>query len=463
MLIGKNAGAIFGIALLMSLSVCGATAAFAQAPVDKEAQKARAKQLAAWKKQYGEGPYPDETEAFLAGKPDVLKPFWSNLWQGGARNAVLNFNRLGLAAMETGDYTLAEKAFDNSLNRIEAVFKKDKAAERALGRSQKEANKDFRGEPYERAMAYYYRGILYLRAGDFGNASASFMNADFQDTVSEQEEYKSDFAVMNFLIGWSKRCQGGSDSSSDFAYAINANKDIVVPPASHNTVMIAELGGGPGKAKSGQYGEKLVFVPPPQPGPDIGAQFLLSGQGKKPPIQAIPFSSVNFQATTRGGKPIDGILAGKASFKGTSGTVGAVGLGVGLAMMQSSDSSTQAAGAIVGAIGGLFSILSATTRPDADIRFWDQLQDTLVVATAATKASDTISVRFMGADGPLDAKPTAFLRGGNNKCSVVWARSRSSLSNDDTPGDDLAVRAKVKRQKDSVIKDRDLRNSLFDM
>jgi len=60
----------------------------AQPPMDP---KARAKQIAQWKRQYGEGPYPDETAAFLADKPDALKPFWQALWTGGERNSVLNF------------------------------------------------------------------------------------------------------------------------------------------------------------------------------------------------------------------------------------------------------------------------------------------------------------------------------------------------------------------------------------
>ncbi|MEC8183119.1 MAG: hypothetical protein VX123_13805 [Pseudomonadota bacterium] len=34
--------------------------------------------------------------------------------------------------------------------------------------------KDFKGEPFERAMVFYYLGLSYLALGDFENARASF-------------------------------------------------------------------------------------------------------------------------------------------------------------------------------------------------------------------------------------------------------------------------------------------------
>jgi len=429
--------------------------------------KARARQIAAWKRQYGEGPYPDETEAFLGSKPDALKPYWSNLWFGGERNAVVNFQRLGLAAMEVGDYATAEKAFDQALQRIETVYAKDKLASRARDTFAKEANKDFKGEPYERAMAYYYRGLLYLRKGDYGNARASFKGAEYQDTVSEAEEFQSDFAVMNYLIGWSTRCMGESDGKADFDNAILAQPGITMPPRGHNVLMIAETGTGPIKAQDGAMKEKLVFRIPESNPPEKQALFQLASTGVKPEVApAMQMSSLAFQATTRGGRAIDGILKGKANFKATTGAIGSGAMNMGLAMMgQGGDAGT--AGAVMAGVGALFSMFSSAAKADADIRYWDQLPDGLSIATGAAKGPARVDVRFMGDNGPIDMKPAVLMQGGGTEgpgaCQIVWTRSRSALVSGDVPGDDARVKAAVAKRKDAVAKNKLLREALVQL
>lgn len=429
--------------------------------------KARAKQLAAWKRQYGDGPYPDETEAFLANKPDALKPYWSNLWYGGERNAVINFKRLGLAAMELGDYTTAEKAFDQALARIEAVYAKDALASRARDTFAKEANKDFKGEPYERAMAYYYRGLLYLRKGDYGNARASFKGAEYQDTISEAEEFQSDFAVMNYLIGWSTRCMGESDGKADFDAAILAEPGITMPPPNHNVLMIAETGAGPTKAQDGAMREKLVFRIPETSPPEKQVLFQLGSTGVNPEVApAMQMSSLAFQATTRGGRAIDGILKGKANFKQTTGAIGSGAMNMGLAMM-SQGGDTGTAGLAMAGVGALFSMFSSAAKADADIRYWDQLPDGLSVATGYAKGPAKIDVRFMGEGGPLDMKPAVLMLGGGNEgakaCQIAWTRSRSALVSGDVPGDDARVKAAVAKRKDAAAKNKLLRETLMQL
>ena len=48
-------------------------------------------------------------------------------------------------------------------------------------------------------MAYYYRGVLYLRDGDYENARASFKGGMLQDGFAEEEQNRSDFALLSFL------------------------------------------------------------------------------------------------------------------------------------------------------------------------------------------------------------------------------------------------------------------------
>lgn len=431
---------VAGTAMLACLPAVG-QAQTAAAP-DARAAMAAAKKCG--------GACPEEIDAFAARYPAPLQPLARTLYGGGERNAVLNFVRLGLAAMETGDYAHAESAFDSALTRIEAVYSINKGANRAAGTFTQESNKDWKGEPYERAMAYYYRGLLYLRAGDYGNAHAAFKGAEFQDTVAADEQFQADFAAMNYLIGWSSRCMGDS-GAADFEAAAKFNPALTAPPTDHNVLMVAELGWGPIKVKDGANREKLVFKEPPQ-APEQGVAFLLEG-AKAPPMEGVLASDLQFQATTRGGRKIDGILKGKAAFKDTTNTMGDVGNAVGAAGFASGDSTM---GAVGMGMGLLFKAFAAAAKTDADIRMWDQLPNDIAIRTAAAKGPLSPHVTFLGASGPVDLPPVPMMQATAGKCSIVWQRAHSAMppmDHVDTPGDDLNVRRANLGRKDAVLKD----------
>src|ERR1700683_4680814 len=119
-----------------------------------------------------------DAQQFAADKPPELQPLFNALYVEGEHNAVLNFDYLGLAALEVGDYGVAEKALDAAIERIEAIYADNLSAKKAKSVFSAEKVKDFKGEPYERAMTYFYRGVLYLRVGDYQNARASFLSAE---------------------------------------------------------------------------------------------------------------------------------------------------------------------------------------------------------------------------------------------------------------------------------------------
>ena len=61
--------------------------------------------------------------------------------------------------------------------------------------------KTFIGEPYERSMAYFYRGVIYWMDGELDNARACFKSAEFEDSDAENEEYTGDWVLPDYLDG----------------------------------------------------------------------------------------------------------------------------------------------------------------------------------------------------------------------------------------------------------------------
>src|SRR5690606_38369046 len=61
--------------------------------------------------------------------------------------------------------------------------------------------KIFKGDPYERSMTYFYRGVLYMQDREWDNARACFRSAIIMDAFAEDEQYRGDWALFDYLIG----------------------------------------------------------------------------------------------------------------------------------------------------------------------------------------------------------------------------------------------------------------------
>lgn len=428
-----------------------AAEARAAAKAEAARQRADAAKMRNLQRQYGLGPYPEETEAYVASKPEALRPLYRALYTGGERNAVLNFQRLGLAAIQVGEWKQAEWAFDRALDRIEAVYADNPKAAAARSAFHNEANKDFKGEPYERSMAYYYRGLLYLRAEDYGNARASFKSAEYMDTLSETETFQSDFAVMNYLIGWTQQCEGNASSAKEsFDIASKAQAGLLAPPPTANVLFVSEIGNGPLKAQEGASSQKLIFNPGADY-PENGVVFQVTpGKGAPADVRLSEASSVYYQATTRGPRANDKNLQGKSDLK--QGT-GAIGSGMLMSGMASGDMTTMG-------IGAVFSLFSSSVKAKADIRGWDGLPDKILVGTGSARSPNwTYKVKYMAGDNPVDMTGVD-ARSNGKKCSLVWSRSRKAEYGDAVYGEDMGVASAVRRQQAVQQKDKAFRMSL---
>lgn len=392
---------------------------------------------------------PEVMNSFLADKPEPTKRLYRNVLEQGERNLVLNHMRAGLAAMEVGDLPVAERSFDVVTGRIETIYANDPKADEARSNFIKENIKDFKGEAYERAMAFYYRGLLYLMKGDYGNAQAAFGDGILQDTYAESEKYAQDFATLAYLRGWAYRCQGSATGAEmSFREAARLHKQqfaqkhpplgvadaaLVAPTNGDNVLLVGETGAAPRKMAAGQYRERLTYLRGPWQ-PPARVVFHVDSANVVAPAS----EDVFWQAETRGGRPVDYIMDGKASFKGTTDTVGNAMLAAGVATATYAGYTNDRNAAIAGGIlvlGGLIAKgISNATRPDADLRQWDNLPEHIHLTTVKLDpAADHLKVSFLDANGNPGGVPdqNAKVRFAGG-CGIVWARSKSAL---DIPND----------------------------
>lgn len=365
-------------------------------------------------------------DQFAAGQPPELRPFFTALYIEGEHNAVLNFDYLGLAALETAHYRIAARSLDAAITRIEAIYANNPSAQKAKSLFAAEKVKDFKGEPYERAMTYFYRGLLYARVGDYENARASFLAAEEQSMMSESESYQDTFGLMDFLAGWASHCDGDDPRADDLgARAAKVQPD---PFASLNDkvnyVALADVGIGPVKYAKGKYQEKLAFKPAragPIPTFDIGASNATVGT-------TYIGANIDYQAETRGGRPVDAILHGKAIWKGTtnkaSNLLTSTGAAATIEGALTGNNDLQEGGEIgwaVGFVGGLF---SHAMTAKADTRAWASLPEAIEIATG-TFAGDATPAISAGAAGdarvtPLDARA--------GRCAISWTKAPGLLA-----------------------------------
>jgi tetratricopeptide (TPR) repeat protein len=391
----------------------------------------------------------EEATRFAQSKPAGLRPFYRQLYRDGEWNAVLNYQQLGLAAMASGDFEVARRSLDEAISRVEQIYAGDENAKRALSVFNAEKVKDFKGEPYERAMTYFYRGLLYSRDGDYENARAAFLAADLQDTMAEQESFAGDFGMMKYLAGWASSCAGDDARAKVLIQeAKQADSSIAgLPDAPGKAIVLIDSGLGPVKGTGGKHKELLVFER--GGGPD-DAVYVKSGSDELRDLKTA--GDVYFQASTRGGRQVDGVLAGKARFKDNADTVGTVATDVGqvamLTGLASDHSNLVGAGAIIGLVGLFAKGVSAATTPTADTRAWQSLPAAVLFQDRGAPLAGKVTVVSGNGETALAIQPS------QGKCSIAWGRTRSALA----AGDGGSVRFVDDRIQDEARREK---NQLF--
>ena len=329
---------------------------------------------------------------------DIMVDAPNAIANGPPRDKVLWQYRLAAAAMRQGKYDVAKQNLDDALLTLGGIYGKDADAKKARSYFHAEAKKTFIGEPYERAMAYIYRGIIYWMDGEPDNARACFRSAEFEDSDAEQHQYAGDWVLPDYLDGLVTTKLGG-DGSDAFKRAQADAKGVKLPPynLNANAIFFIEFGPGPTKYASGQYQEELRFstVPSPVTSAELNVDAFR--------IPIAPTDDVAFQATTRGGRVMDHILGNKAVFKSATDTAGNVALIGGLATAAASNNRTAQEVGLGIAFAGLVSkVVSAATVPAADTRSWENLPRYLSFASVPLPPGQHVAtIQFLDASGQV--------------------------------------------------------------
>ncbi|MFT4691359.1 MAG: hypothetical protein ACKVHO_06500 [Verrucomicrobiia bacterium] len=312
--------------------------------------------------------------------------------------------RTAAVAMREARFEEAKRLLDDAISTIEGIYGPDQRAKKARTYFGAESSKTFIGEPYERVMAYFYRGILYWMDGEPDNARACFRSAQVHDADAENHTYASDYVLLDYLDGYAsaKLAADGSDALKR-ARAHSAQSSLRDYDQQANVLVFVEYGNGPTKTAVGSHREKLRFRP--SRSTTTSAAITIAGQT----VAAKPLDDLYYQATTRGARVIDHVLAGQAKFRESTDKIGNAALiaGAVLAQQQGKKSNADEIGAGLLLFGLATKILSGATNPRADTRAWDNLPQYLSFAAfRVPPGQHSLTAEFQNASGQPCKKKT---------------------------------------------------------
>jgi len=169
-------------------------------------------------------------------------------------DAVLKSMCIGMEAFYQEDYLTANSHFEFATTTISGVWGDSPDAKKARSLWYDEKVKPFKGEPYERMMAFYYYGLLFLQKCDFGNAQACFRQSVMQDAFAEEDQHRADAVLPLFLQGWALQAQGSINPAIDAYSLVKKHRpDFILPSIEKqpNVLLIVETGKSPRKVADG--------------------------------------------------------------------------------------------------------------------------------------------------------------------------------------------------------------------
>lgn len=273
---------------------------------------------------------------------------------------------------------------------LEMLFD-EKSEKEAMSLWHGENKKVFKGDVHERSTLYAFLAMSFMEAGEWDDAERCVKNGLLADSSNtEDERYNSDYALLQYL-GYVACRKGGRDADAEeyqreLMQTLGAKapstakmmKEAKLP----NAFLVVWAGTPPTYVRGGQYDE-IRHVIPGKKSPF--SYFSVKPDGMPELAFATGLADVNFQATTRGGREMDSVLADKAAVKTGMEASANILLIAGLACFSAMGNNAQADMALlcVGAgccvLGGGFYIVGNCINTTADVRSWKTMPGELLV------------------------------------------------------------------------------------
>lgn len=328
---------------------------------------------------------PKGVNAFFSCKDEeAISVFKKEIKEGDKDYVLFNLAVLS-AAVQAGDAKTAEVA---SLN-AQRIMWSDAGKGRGVGSLvSAESIKIFKGEPFEKAMASVYSGILYFNQGDFDNARASFNKAVLairQKEPPHQEDFGLVFLLQAFVflkMGEKDNARIALEKAQAAAPALKSfnYKDM----ERTNSLAILEVGITPRKVRKGPGASLVDWVR--QSYPEQGATIYLDDVEIGSAVEA---GDMTDQAKTKG-------TTGKDVVQGTKGVARDAAVVTTVIAADQAARGNKTAGWV--ALGtGVFALAN---QSQADVRQWELLPDRiLALPMKLTPGNHTLRVRFRSAGG----------------------------------------------------------------
>jgi len=161
----------------------------------------------------------------------------------------------GLLFFRNGDYLHSDTRFANALKVMDRIKEKGEGAAVTLD----ERAKTFKGEPFERAMAYFCRGMCRFNQGDYSGALAAFRSslASDAETRNKDRRFLEDFTISQFMAALCYQRLGEPENAEAMLMLARTNAPnnpfLTADSLKRNFVAILGIGDGPFKIAARTY------------------------------------------------------------------------------------------------------------------------------------------------------------------------------------------------------------------
>jgi tetratricopeptide (TPR) repeat protein len=344
--------------------------------------------------------------SYFAGNYEHAMDELTPLTKKADENFVVNNLRYGSAAL--ADYQLddAEAAFLRAYEVINATGVNDGG--RTLGAVLvDEKVKIWKGEPFERAMANFYLGLIYYMRHEYDNARGAFENALFKlrdydpELKTDSGEVDSNFALATLMLAKSYQRLGRDDlAAANFQLVKEKYERLAALAdaemnAKSNLLLVVDFGYGPRKVTD--FDGAIVGFSPrpidegliPPPLVRVDGKAVATEQANRAPVDLLEL------AQQRRWQSLDTLRTIKSAV-GTGLLYGAAIEGIRGANEEGARHRTDLMVAGGLAAGGL--LLKATSQ--ADIRQWEMLpRTTFILPLHVEPGRHDVTVEFPEAAG----------------------------------------------------------------